>query len=85
MAHIIWRQLVEVETLLELWSGLKPFIAKGDASAAADIFVATLDEHGMLDVTEHTVLTIGDHALKDAIVAYYEFDFEDDEDEDEYE
>lgn len=76
---------MEVETFLELWSGLKPFIAKGDASAAADIFVATLDEYGLIDVTEHTVLTIGDHALKDAVIAYYEFEFEDDEDEDGYE
>jgi hypothetical protein len=75
---------MEVETVLELWSGLRSFITKGDASAAADIFVATLDENGLLDVTKHTVLTIEDHALKDAIISYFDFAF-DDEEEEEYE
>jgi hypothetical protein len=72
---------MEVETLLEIWSGLKPFITKGDASEAADIFVATLDENGLLQVTEHTVLSIEDHVLKDAIISYCEFEFDDEDEE----
>ena len=68
------------EDLIEFWTRLKPFINKNDLIASADTFVATLDEQGLIDINEHTVLSIEDHVLKDAIISYYEFEFEDDED-----
>lgn len=72
------------EAAIELWTRIKPFINKNDSLAAADAFVTTLDDHGMLDFTEHSVLSVEDPILKDAIVSYCEFEFEEDS-EDEYE
>lgn len=74
--------LMDEEALIEVWTRLKPFIGKNDAITAADAFVASLDEHGLIDIDEHTVLAIEDHILKEAIVSYYGFEFDD---EDEYE
>ncbi len=72
------------DAIIELWASMKPFMNKNDAITAADAFVATLDEHGLLDFTEHSVLSIECHLLKDAIISYCEFEFEN-EDGDEYE
>lgn len=70
------------EDLIEFWTRLKPFINKNDLIPAADMFVSTLDEQGLVEINEHTVLSIEDHVLKDAIISYYEFEFDE---EDEYE
>tara|TARA_B100000929_G_scaffold286003_1_gene270436 strand:+ start:1146 stop:1373 length:228 start_codon:yes stop_codon:yes gene_type:complete len=72
------------EALIDLWSRMKPFISKGDMLNAADMFVSSLDEHGLIDVNEHVVLSIGDPVLKDALVSYYDLEFDED-DEDGYE
>lgn len=69
------------ETLLDVWLRMKPFINKNDVLNAADTFVSSLDENGLLDISEHAVLTIEDPVLKDALVSYYEIELDSDEDE----
>ena len=69
------------ETLIELWSQIKPFLNKNDATAVADAVVSTLDDHGLLDISEQAVIAFEDHVLKDAIISHYEFEFEEDDDE----
>ncbi len=69
------------ETLLDVWLRMKPFINKNDVLNAADTFVSSLDENGLLDISEHAVLTIEDPVLKDALVSYYEIELDSGEDE----
>lgn len=69
------------ETLLDVWLRMKPFINKNDVLNAADTFVSSLDENGLLDISEHAVLTIEDPVLKDALVSYYEIELDSGEEE----
>jgi hypothetical protein len=69
------------ETLIELWSRLKPFLNKNEMSAVADAVVTTLDDAGLLEISEQAVIAFEDHILKDAIIDHFEFEFEDEDEE----
>jgi len=74
----------DLEMVMELWAGIKPFVAQKDRLDAADHIIAVLDEFNMAEGIEDMAPLVDAH-LGAAIKSRYGMDIEEEEEDDEYE